>query len=65
MLGQSAFKSCSSITNLTLPNRILVIEEGAFNFIGSCCTDILYTGTKEQWDAIDIEDDNRHFDSEK
>ncbi|MCI8332787.1 MAG: leucine-rich repeat protein [Clostridiales bacterium] len=61
VLGNCAFQSCNSVTNLTLPDSIAVIESGALSFSNSCCTDILYTGTEEQWNAIDIKEDNQYL----
>ena len=52
-----AFSNCSSLTNIALPNSIISIGNYAFNN----CTylkDVYYSGTEEQWNAINIKNGN-------
>ena len=53
----NAFDSCSSLTSITLPVSVTKIEEEAF---AGCqnLTDVYYGGTEEQWNSIDIGENN-------
>ena len=56
-LGQSAFFGCSGLTNVIIGRGVESI--GSFAFLGcSELKDIYYTGTEEQWNAIEISADN-------
>ena len=46
-----AFNGCSSLTSITLPESITIINSSAF-FGCKSITDINFNGTKAQWDAI-------------
>ena len=56
-IGGGAFSFCRSLTSIALPNSIIRIDNLAFN----ACTalkDVYYSGTEEQWNAINIKIDN-------
>jgi len=48
------FGSCSNLTSVTIPNSITSIDFGVF--VGcNKLTDVYYSGTKAQWEQIDID----------
>lgn len=55
-IGDGAFASYSGLTNITIPVSVANIGNGAFK--GNTITDVYYKGTKEQWDAIEIGENN-------
>ena len=48
-----AFSGCTSLTSITLPSSVISIDECVFLNCPSL-TDVYYTGTEEQWNAINI-----------
>ena len=52
-IGSHAFSYCTSLTNVTIPESVTTIGSEAFNGCGRLST-IIYCGTQEQWDAIDV-----------
>lgn len=50
-IGGCAFRGCSELTNVILPNSIKNIGENAFSRIRF--TDIYFTGTEAEWNAIE------------
>ena len=50
-IGNSAFGGCSSLTSITIPSSVTSISNYAFNYCSGLKT-INYTGTEEQWNAI-------------
>lgn len=50
----STFSDCQSLTSVTLPESIRIIKNSAFNFCENL-TDVNYSGTEEEWKAIEID----------
>ncbi len=50
-IGYYAFSGCSNLESITIPNSITTIESGAIDRCSSL-TDIIFKGTKAQWDAV-------------
>ncbi|MCR4671782.1 MAG: leucine-rich repeat domain-containing protein [Lachnospiraceae bacterium] len=59
-IGLYAFTNCSSITSITIPDRVTSIEYCAFSDCISL-TDVYYSGTEDEWNAIDIDDGNKYL----
>lgn len=51
-ISEFAFSRCNSLTSVTMPNSVMVIEITAFEDCTSL-TSIKFDGTKAQWEAID------------
>ncbi len=47
-----AFRDCSSLANITIPDGLTHIGDSAFNGCNSLASGISFNGTKEQWNAI-------------
>ena len=52
-IRQSAFEYCSSLESVTMPASVTSIERNAFNECWSL-DKVYYSGTMEQWGAIDV-----------
>ena len=52
-IGDWAFDYCTGLTNITISDSVTSIGNYAFSFCTGI-TDVYYTGTEEQWNAIDI-----------
>ena len=50
-IGQGAFQNCSGLTSITIPEGVTSISNYTFGSCSSLKT-INYTGTEEQWNAI-------------
>lgn len=55
-IGLSAFYCCANLKTVTLGTNITEIPDEAFN--ACVITDVYYTGTEEQWNAITIGESN-------
>ena len=56
-IGPGAFADCSQITGLTIPTSVTQIGDGAFSGCSSLSV-VNYSGTKAQWDEIQIGEGN-------
>ena len=56
-IGNSTFSGCSSLTSVTIPESVTSIDWYAFNECSNL-KDVYYSGTKEQWESIDIDEGN-------
>lgn len=52
-IGDIAFSFCTALNEITLPASLKTVGEAAFLYSGSI-KDVYYTGTSEQWNAIEI-----------
>ena len=56
-IGAGAFDTCTSLTSITIPSSVTSIGMGAF-YNCNKLTNVTFNGTKDQWDAISIYDNN-------
>ena len=56
-IGALAFRACETLSSVTISNGLMTIEEYAFDGCVSLKT-VNYTGTKEEWNAISVSDNN-------
>ena len=59
-IGEKAFYNCNNLTNVTIPNSVTTIEYGAFSGCSNLRT-VNYKGTREQWEAITIDEGNSYL----
>ena len=52
-IGYNAFAHCDALTKIEIPDSVTIIGENAF-YSCDALTTVYYTGTEEQWNAIDI-----------
>lgn len=57
-----SFVVCDSLTSVVISDSVTFIGSGAFNGCDNL-TDVYYTGTEEEWNAIDIGDWNENLTS--
>ena len=53
-ISQSAFAYCASLKEIQIPSSVAKIDFAAF-YNCEALTDVYYSGTKEQWDKINID----------
>ena len=53
-IPSQAFAGCSSLTTVTIPSTVQSVDSSAFDDCESL-SDVYFDGTREQWDALDIE----------
>lgn len=56
-IGEREFYNCSSLMSVTIPDSVKSIEDWAFDGCDNI-TQVNYKGTEEQWNKIQIGDDN-------
>ena len=56
-IGENAFYGCSNIKSIVFPSTCLFVGKAAFSNCTSLDT-VLYLGTRQQWQSINILDDN-------
>ena len=59
-IGYHAFNDCLNLTNVIIPDGVTSIEPYAFGYCPSLTT-VNYTGTEEQWNAIQIGTSNTYL----
>ena len=52
-IEKDAFYNCAELENIAIPESVVSIDATAFDECNSL-TDVYYSGTKEQWDAINF-----------
>ena len=62
-IGSFAFSDCRSLTSITIPKSVISIGIDAFKNCSSL-KDVYYTGTREEWERIDIAADDYHGDND-
>ena len=59
-IGNGAFYGCAGLTEITIGDGVTTIGHHAFDSCDSLA-DVYYAGTKEQWNAISIDDFNEEL----
>ena len=53
----NTFKDCTALKSVTLTKNLRAVNGGAFSGCTALC-DVYYAGTKDEWDAVYIDDDD-------
>lgn len=64
VISTSAFQDCKNLTSVTIPNSVRTIEASAF-IRCNALSDVYYDGSKEQWEAIEIGNNNQSLQNAK
>ncbi len=56
-IGERAFSSCENLEKITIPNSVTSIGMAALSNLHSL-TEIIFKGTQEEWESIDIDESN-------
>ena len=56
-IGDYSFAFCESLESVTIPDSVTSIDYHAF-YECTSLTDVYYSGTKEDWEAIDFDDED-------
>ena len=56
-IGINSFNEYTNLTSITIPSTVTSIDKNAFNGC-TALTTVYYTGTEEEWNAINIKYDN-------
>ena len=56
-IGKHSFDACRNLTSVTISDGVTLIDEYAFYNCESL-TEVCYSGTKEEWNSIRVEDHN-------
>ena len=59
-IGSAAFNCCSALEEIVIPASVLEIEDSAFNACRSLKT-VYYTGSRQQWERIEVEGYNKYL----
>lgn len=57
IINAETFMNCYSLASVTIPKSVTSIAQDAF-YDCSSLTDVYYSGTEEEWNALDISDGN-------
>ena len=59
---EGTFMYCTALESVTIPTTVTEIDEYAFGYCTGI-TDVYYTGSEEEWNAITIKTQGKHWDT--